>query len=178
MSISKEHLLSNIKSDSTKGKLIKNILCKKWQYFMSRIATISSIIKTHLKKFPRYHKFIVLFRDRSGTSMTIFSLARSEIIIAFYMRAAGTTDSLIYARRGQRKNNCVHIYFAYQRKGLRDLVIWFLIIFFPSMYLPTWAFNNNRHQRRGEPSCTLIALGAVGKVARRDLSAFEHLCHL
>lgn len=45
-------------------KLMKNILCRKRQYFMSRIATISSIIKTHLNSLSlvgwrRYHKFIV-----------------------------------------------------------------------------------------------------------------------
>lgn len=51
----------------------KNICCQslerekeigeeeEWQYFMSRIATISSVIKTHLNSLP--HRFIVIINS-------------------------------------------------------------------------------------------------------------------
>lgn len=82
-------------------KLIKNFLCRKWQYFMSRIATISSIIKTHLNSLPRRFVVIInscMFRDEMNINDNVFSMLR-KLLLLFIWRA----HILIYARQaGER----------------------------------------------------------------------------
>lgn len=109
---------------------------------MSRIATISSIIKTHLNSpapmWSRIHRYLVnsLCVSRAETSMTIFSPFR-EIIIAF----------LYWCVRSRGKNNCIHITLHINERVWSCNLIFnhFLPI---AMCLPTWeCLIMQRHRR-------------------------------